>query len=142
MKWGGGPDTIYSAGRDTSPWLPNGFLHFTQLFPLRKSYQYRLRGPEKPTTHTRSASTKHLRMIRFAFLFCDICDLVSTTAIKRWIVPTKKKKKERRGSDVSLSRPGQAPHQCWWCWEGLTALGLGSMHMSRRYVWDQQKPSP
>lgn len=50
MKWGGGPDTIYPTGGDTSPWLPNGFLHFTQLFPLRKSYQSRppLRGPETP----------------------------------------------------------------------------------------------
>lgn len=49
-EMGGVPDTIYSAGRDTSPWLPNGFLHFTQLFPLRKSYQYRLllRQPENP----------------------------------------------------------------------------------------------
>lgn len=46
----GGPDTIYSAGRDMSPWLPNGFLHFTQLFPLRKSYRYRLppRWPKNP----------------------------------------------------------------------------------------------
>ena len=50
----GGPDTIYSAGRDMSPWLPNGFLHFTQLFPLRKSYRYRLPPcwPKKPRQHT------------------------------------------------------------------------------------------
>lgn len=47
-EWG--PDTIYSAGRDMSPWLPNGFLHFTQLFPLRKSHRYGLPlcPPENP----------------------------------------------------------------------------------------------
>lgn len=46
------PGTIYSAGRDTSPCLPNGFLHFTQLFPLKKPYLHRLLTPtRKSTTH-------------------------------------------------------------------------------------------
>lgn len=49
-EMGGRPRHYLLSRRDMSPWLPNGFLHFTQLFPLRKSYQYRLPlcRPENP----------------------------------------------------------------------------------------------
>lgn len=69
----GGPDTIYSAGRDMSPWLPNGFLHFTQLFPLRKSYRYRLLPCwPKYTQHSYCALIKYLWIGRLLLFILKI----------------------------------------------------------------------
>lgn len=78
MGWS--PDTIYSAGSDMSPCLSNGFLHFTQLFPLQEILSLKSADAltKKPTAHEFCALMKYLwKEIQLVSLNNNCCTMLN-----------------------------------------------------------------